>query len=129
MTPHQLLRPGWDQDNQGGGRGGKRGGGGKDSLTDLARPCIRGAGAGASDCKGVEAPWTLVLTKMDTQRRNDSEDEGKRRSTRGGRRDKRDMEVPAEGEPPGAERDLGAGQGRERGGEWTRDMVADAGTR
>ena len=31
--------------------------------------------------------------------------------------------------PPGADRDLGVGQGRKRGGEWTQEMAADSGIR
>ena len=41
---------------------------------------------------------------------------------------KRDTEGPATGAPPGDNRDLGAGRGRKRGDEWTRDTVAESGT-
>ena len=53
---------------------------------------------------------------MDTQRDQDTEDAGKRRSTRGRRRDTSETEGPASGEPLGDDRDLGADQGHKRGG-------------
>ena len=39
------------------------------------------------------------------------------------------MEGLASGEPPGANRELGAGRGRQRKGKQTGDMAADAGMR
>ena len=47
----------------------------------------------------------------------------------GDRRGHRDVEVPTAYDPPGTNRDLGTGRGRQGGGERTRDTAAESGTR
>ena len=47
----------------------------------------------------------------------------------GGRRDTKETEGPAAGKPPEDDRDLGTGQGRQKGSKQTLDTEADAGMR
>ena len=85
-------------------------------LMALAWTCSRGGGGRGEQLIGSGyALASLPHTKMDIQRDQDPKYDGKRCSTKGGRRDTGDTEGPVAGEPPGAERDLGKFQGRKKG--------------
>ena len=76
-----------------------------------------GRGPGLMKAREWRYPGPSSLREMNTQKIQYPEDDGKRRITWGGRQDTRETEGPAAGEPPGDERNLGAGRGRKQGGE------------
>ena len=83
-------------------------------------PSIKGwKGPGASECQEVGVPGPLYFARKNDHpsRYQVLEDDRRRRITQGGRgRDKTETEGPTMDDPPGDNRDLGAGQGR-KGGE------------
>ena len=79
----------------------------------------------------MEAPWTLALAQKRLPDR-----ETKHQKIPGGVELQREGEVetqerqryPLQATPPGADRDLGTGQWRKRGGELMQETTVDSGT-
>ena len=132
-TPHKLYPTGWYQDDTvGGGREGK---GGRDAGSLNGAGMVNYQGGGASNrarkCQVVEAPWPLALT-----RKRPPDRENKRQNILGEEKTHREvnaetqgiMRSPQQKNPPGANMELGAGQGMQSGGKRTWEKVADVGT-
>ena len=79
----------------------------------------------------MESPWPLALVQKyppDKKPRTRRFQEWEQKIGRAGWRLKEDIRNHGGRTPKGADRDLGAGRGQQRGDEWMREIAADADT-
>ena len=124
-TPHLLRRQGWYHNDKG-EREGWEGGGIWAAWTAPSWPSSRGRlWPGKIDCQGVEAPGPLAFMhkKIHPIRYQAPYYVSKQNIKHGGRGgDTRETEGQATGAPLGANMDLAACQGRQKGDKRTRDI-------
>ena len=90
----------------------------------------RGQGPGRATAREWRRLGLSPFTKIHPTRTPKPDNTNVQRGTRGGRgRDTETQRDPRRANPPGGNRDLGAYQGRKRGGETGTGKAADSGTR